>query len=72
MSDLELVLMISLGVMVFLWDRERRRANYTFVVTRMFHEAFMRLARKELTLTINSEGAVVLKEPDSNKSITIA
>lgn len=72
MSDLELVLMISLGVMIFLWDRERRRANHTFVVTRMFHEAFLRLARKELTLTLNSEGEVVLREPDSNKSVTIA
>lgn len=72
MSDLEIVLMASLGVMIFLWDRERRRANHTFTVTRMFHEAFIRLARKELTLTINPKGEVVLKEPDSNKSITIA
>ena len=71
MNDLEIVLLIALGVMIFLWDRERRRAYHTFIVTRMFHEAFVKLARKEMTLSIDSEDKVVLKEIGSEKTLTI-
>lgn len=71
MSDLEIVLLIALGVMVALWHIERRRSGASFLVARMFHMSLIRIAKKELTLSIDNEDTLTIKEIGSDKTITI-
>lgn len=71
MSDLEIVLLIALGVMIALWHIERRRAGSSFLVAKMFHVSLIRIAKKELTLSIDNEDKLTIKEIGSDKTITI-
>jgi hypothetical protein len=71
MSDLEIVLLIALGVMIALWHIERRRAGSSFLVAQMFHLSLIRIAKKELTLSIDSEDKLTIKEIGSDKTITV-
>jgi hypothetical protein len=71
MSDLEIVLLIALGVMIALWEMERRRAKNTFVVAAMFHRSLIGVARKEMTLMFDKDDKLVITEVASEKTVTI-
>jgi hypothetical protein len=71
MSDLEIVLLIALAVMFALWHIERRRSGASFLVAQMFHTSLIRIAKKELTLTIDNEDKLTIKEIGSDKTLTI-
>jgi len=71
MSDLEVVLLIALGVMLFLWNVERKRAKSTFVIAAMFHRSLVGVAKKEVTLMIDKDDKLVIKEVASDKTVTV-
>jgi len=71
MSDLEIVLLIALGVMFALWHIAAAKARNAFLVAQMFHTSLIRIAKKELTLTIDNEDKLTIKEIGSDKTITI-
>jgi len=71
MTDLEIVLLVALVVMLVLWHMERMRAKHLFIAAAMFHLSLIRLAKKELTMSIDSDDKIVIKEIGSDKTITI-
>jgi hypothetical protein len=71
MSDLEIILMIALGVMVALWHIASTRAKHSFIVANMFHLSLLRIAKKEMTLSIDSDNKLTIKEIGSDKTLTI-
>jgi hypothetical protein len=71
MSDLEIVLLIALGVMIALWHIAATKAKHSFLVAKMFHLSLIRIAKKELILSIDSEDKLTIKEIGSDKTITV-